>query len=237
MSTFLELCQSVAVESGTVPTIGEPLTVTGQTDPRLYRVVRWTREAWRQIQTSESHWRWMRGEFSGTTTSGTQRYLASDLGISTRFGQWILPDAPEYVDMTYYKTSTGQSGEQRMSYKPWNEFYRECLVGSVASNTGAPQIFTVTPDNKLAFYPIPDDTYTIRGQYMKSEQILAADTDEPEMPSQFHPLIEWLALGLLATFDESVVQKPMWKDYEEQYWGRLNRHQKVMKIGVGAPLA
>ena len=57
--TFLELCQEVADESGTVAGVPSFTTVSNATG-RLAKVVRWTRNAYRDIQNERSDWKWMR---------------------------------------------------------------------------------------------------------------------------------------------------------------------------------
>ena len=58
--TFLELCQRVDEESGTVAG-GQPTTVTGQSG-RLKTIVQWTAEAYQRIQTMRSTWLWLETE-------------------------------------------------------------------------------------------------------------------------------------------------------------------------------
>jgi hypothetical protein len=52
----------------------------------------------------------------------------------------------------------------------------------------------VDQKNQLVIGPQPDNTYTITGDFMRSAQILAADADTPEMPTQYHMLIAYLAM-------------------------------------------
>lgn len=195
MSTFLELCQKVARESGTVSgTL--PSTVVSQSG-RLAKVVYWTNDAWRQIQNRRNAWLWMRAEFTGTLTSGAPRYTAAGSFSLTRWAAWIL----EKDTVTIYKTSLGVADETQLLYMPWHQYRRSFERGTQTSNR--PNFYSVSPAGELCFGPRPDDTYTVRGEYRKSPQALAANTDTPELPDRFHEIVAWYAFILLAEHDEA----------------------------------
>ena len=207
MSTYLELCQAVARDSGTIPSLTDPSTVTSQTG-RLLRVVTWVNDAWREIQTQRDDWRWMFGMFTAASKalSGTQSYTPTALGITTRFAGWTGLYEVGKSQWSIFLTSDGQSTERTMTYVPWDVFYQQYLVGSF--DNGFPQYFTVAPDEKIYLHPTPDATYTLRGFYQKSPQALTVDGDVPEMPARFHDAIKWKALVLMAVFDEAFEQIP-----------------------------
>lgn len=203
MPTYLEICQQVAYDSGTVPVLGDPTTVVGQTDERLYGIVQWVAKAWTEIQISRPDWRWMRGEFSGSLSSGTQRYSATDLSI-TRFGRWHTTKWENSELFSRYLTADGATTAQFLQFMPdWDRFYRNFMIGSHAATEGEPLYVTIDPSNQLVFWPTPDATYTVRGAYWKSPQTLEADDDTPEMPERFHGAINYRALLHLTTFDEA----------------------------------
>ena len=87
MANFLTLCQEAAAESGVVAA-GQPLSVTGQVG-QLADFVRWVRDAYDMIQRSRRDWTWMQTEFAAPMIPGLGVYAASDLGIATRFGNWV----------------------------------------------------------------------------------------------------------------------------------------------------
>lgn len=197
MSTFLELCQMVARESGTVSGT-QPVAVTGQTG-RLAKIVYWVIEAWRQLQNRRSRWFWMEAEFSGTTTSGNARYTSSSFSL-TRWAAWIKRED----SLTIYKQSTGVSDERALIFMPWDMYRRTYDRGTQTNNY--PVHYSISPAGELCFGPVPDDTYVVQGLYRKSPQTLEANGDTPEMPAHFHDLIAWNALLLLAEHDEGEVQ-------------------------------
>ena len=58
-----------------------------------------------------------------------------------------------------------------------------------------PQLFTILPNNKVRFEPMPDAIYTIDGEYKRSTQTFAANDDVPtNLPDDFHMIIVWQAL-------------------------------------------
>jgi hypothetical protein len=192
--TFLELCQMTARESGTVSG-NLPSSAADQTG-RLAKIVYWTANAWKKIQTSKSSWKWMRGEFSGNTSAGTARYTAASFNI-TRLSSWIT----EHDTVTIYKQSTGVSDEGPISFIPW-AVYRSRYERSTQT-ADKPVHYTISPTNEFCLGPKPDDTYVVRGEYRKSAQDLDDNEDIPELPSDYHEIIAWYGLLLLAEHDEA----------------------------------
>ena len=194
MSTFLELCQKVARDSGTVSgTL--PSAVTSQSG-RLAKVVYWTAEAWRIIQNRRSAWLWMRAEYEKNLVAGTARYTASGFAL-TRWAEWIV----EKDTVTIYEASVGVSDEQPLVFMPWTTYRRTFERGTQTADR--PRYFSVSPAGELCFGPKPDVIYTVRGEYRKTVQELAANTDEPEMPARFHDLVAHYGFLLLAEHDEA----------------------------------
>jgi hypothetical protein len=75
------------------------------------------------------------------------------------------------------------------------------MVGTHAS--GVPQFWAVSPDNKMLLGPTPDKVYHVRFDYQTPVVTLAADTDEPAMPEDYHMVIVWEALKSVAGFDNA----------------------------------
>lgn len=233
MSTFLELCQAVARDSGTVSDLTAPSTVIGQTG-RLLRIVNWTAEGYRDIQRRRDDWRWLRREFSGQTIATVSRYALNT--TSERFKHWVFHSDSGEDTFSVYLTSAGQTGEGWLRYVPWDDFRRTRLFGSAAADTGKPRDITVDPLNRLVVHPIPDDIYTIRGEYYQAPQILTADADVPEMPEAHHEAIKWQALILLGTFDEAKEQIPAWVAFLNRHIASLERTQ-TPRVVLAGPLA
>lgn len=197
MTSFLQLCIDTARESGAVGRA--PTSVVGQTG-RQEKVVSWVREAYRQLQLSQPNWCWLRASFTGTLNIGQSSYNALGFGIASRFSGWI-GERPNYRPMTLYDPLIGVKDEafiKEISYEQWRRSYD---IGEQILQR--PTQYCIAPDRTLRFGAIPDAAYTVRGEYRRSPQILAADGDEPEMPEQFHSIIVWAAIMLMAKHDES----------------------------------
>lgn len=232
MSTFLQLSQQVASESGTISGT-QPSSVANQTG-RLGKIVQWTKDAWISIQTSHSTWRWMRGEFEGPTIANQQRYDGSDFGVTDRFADWICTFDQTEDRFSMHDPDIGVSDEGRLVYLDWDTFYTTQLRG--AQTAGKPYYFSIDPEGKLALSPKPDKAYIVRGPYLKDVQELSANGDIPEMPARFHRLIVEAALMYLGTHDESPNQLPLWRLQELKRFSELERDQ-LPKIQLCGPLA
>jgi len=234
MATFLQLCQDVARESGVVPTIGDPQSVVGQ-EGRLYRVVEWTQGAWADIQLQRTDWQWMQGDFEANTVAATRFYDGAAMGI-TRFSSWQWSGTGENEIFTIFDPVLGQATEGYLNVLDYDTFRRRAMIGAAVSETGMPAYVTVMPDGRLGFYPTPDRGYTIRGRYRKSNQIMTANADVPEMPVDFHAVIKWRALIFLGQFDEAVNQQPMFGMEFTRIMNLLRGHQ-LPRPSLGGPLA
>jgi hypothetical protein len=227
MSTFLQLCQMVARESGTVSGT-QPVAVTGQTG-RLGKIVFWVDEAWRQIQNRRNAWFWMDTEFSGTTTASSPRYTAASFSLSP-WAAWITKERT----LSIYLTATGVSDESYLMFMPWDTWKQRYDFGTQTNDR--PSYYSVSPAGELCFGPIPDDTYTVRGRYRKGAQSLTANGDIPEMPERFHDLIGWEALLLLQEHDEAQIPIAVAMRRRRELTSDLERDQ-LPPIEIGGPIA
>lgn len=192
---FLQLCQRVASESGTVSGDATPST-TARQGGRLLKIVTWTATAWQQIQNLHDDWLWMRAEFTGNLTAGAARYTGASFNL-TRWGRWII----EPETMTLYAAAQGPADEREICFMEWQEWRQRYTRG--VQTPGRPRHYTVSPAGELCFGPTPDQAYVAKGEYQKNAQTLAADTDIPELPDDsLHTVIVWKALILLGQYDE-----------------------------------
>ncbi len=233
MSTFLQLCQKVAQESGTISGT-QPASVVGQVG-RLKKVVDWTAEAWVDIQNLHDAWRWMQKTYSSTLTSSTSTYTPASFGISD-LREWKRDNLVSgYQPHTIYLTATGVSDEntlREMSYQDWRSFYDR---GSQTNNR--PTQYAITPAGEIAFGAIPDDTYTVRGEYSQSAVRMTANADIPGLPDAFHQIIVHKALMLLDEHDEAVFNVATATRNYAKYLTDLEKSQLPTIVIGGGPLA
>jgi hypothetical protein len=202
MATFLELCAKLARESGTINPA--PPAVTGQTG-RQAKGVGWIADAWTSIQNAHRDWRFLQGEFSGSLVADQTTYSATTWNID-RFAEWKgdrrTGRCGVYRPTTLYDPDLGQSDEgalNEISYEQWRLSYDR---GS--HDAMRPTVYAIAPDQTIRFGNKPDTAYTVRGEYRKTPQILAANGDIPDMPSRFHDAIVWRAIMLMSDSDEAV---------------------------------
>lgn len=196
MATFLELAQGLARESGSFdPSL--LTSVTGLTG-RPAKVVNWINKAYLNIQNSRRDWGWLVGDFTQNLISGSSVYTPMSFNL-TRFSNWVT-DRDWFLPMTIYDPVTGVSDETAL-YELTPEAFRSRYGRGDQSNQNRPIEYAISPRNEIMFGPIPDKTYTVRGQYQKGPQTLAVSNDVPEMPTRFHDMIVWEAHRLLLIHD------------------------------------
>ncbi len=64
-------------------------------------------------------------------------------------------------------------------------------------NQGTPQFWSMVSQNFM-FYPVPDQAYTARVDYILNPPDLAVSTDVPVLPSAYHDLLVWGAIAEIA---------------------------------------
>ena len=233
MSTFLELSQAVSRESGTISGTN-PTTVLSQ-QGRLLKIVDWVDQAHVAIQNLHAGWRWMQKTFEGNTTSGSGQYMAASWSI-TDLRDWLRDNKEDfYQPHTIYLTATGVSDEgalREISWQQWRTRY-----GRGLQTNNYPSEYAISPAGEFSLGPIPDDTYTVRGEYRQAAVRMTVDGDVPAMPAAFHEIIIWRALMMLAEFDEAVDQRA---SAVIKYSAHLEtlEHDQLPKIAIGGrPIA
>lgn len=220
-----------ARESGTFPAIA-PIT-TARPSGREGNVIAWVAEAWEQIQNESAAWLWMRRRFSGSLTAGIATYTPHAFGLD-RWADWVV----DRDNFTFYPAG-GQAQEAPLFYiADYLDWQRRYDRGT--QTPASPVAFSFSPAGEFCIGPVPDGAYVIRGDYRVTPQILAADTDVPEMPERFHKLIAWEACRLLAEQDEGELHIAVFLRRARQLRTALNRDQlpKIRKayVSIGSDL-
>lgn len=170
-------------------------------------------EAWRDIQTRERDWDWMRVLASFTTVAGQDEYPlgtgAGTVGVAAAsFGHWKVDTFRNYV------TSVGTNSEfpmDWMEFDAWRDTYR---FGALRSTRSRPTTIAVTPDHGIALGPNVNDGYTVTGYYYSAPTVLALKDDVPVLPERFHMAIVWRAAELFCG------------EQDEDKYVRLEAHAK-----------
>ena len=233
--TFLQLCSRLRQEVAYADS--GPSAVTSQTGAHA-RCVDWIIESWNEIQNRHTTWRWMRRAFNFNTTASQEDYAygaVTDTVASaaiSRFKKWEITDRRNPPKC--YLTASGVGVEYWLSYIPWDTF--RALYKISTEQEGQPAHISIGPDNKLYLGPTPDAIYTITGEYQRSAQVLAANADTPECPSDYHMLIVYRAMEDAGFFEngEEILQRSNLK--AKRLMRQLEMDQLPM-ISMAGPMA
>ncbi len=197
--TFLQLCQALSRESGTVSNFGsQPSSVVDQVG-RNAKIVAWVAQAWVDIQNMHRTWRFRRKEFTSALSISAGEYTANSFSLSDH-SFWAGSRAEPDV-YTLYDSSTGVSDETSLAWMPWERFTR--LYRRGAQTDGRPIHWSVSPTGSLHVGPAPDKAYVFKGEYVRTAQQMTANADEPICPADYHMIIVWYALLRLVGADEA----------------------------------
>lgn len=235
MSTFLQLCVDARRECG-IPGSG-PTAVTSQSG-ELGRIVNWVADSYIEIQNRHPDWRWLRNGFTLTTAASDDTYAYGDANDDTtgtaitRFSHWRLNDT--FDPPKIYLSSAGSGTQRWLTWTPWEAFKTLYKIGT--QNEGAPVHITVDPADNIVLGPTPDGIYVINGDYQKSAQVLAADADTPEMPSQYHMLVAWEAVIKYGHYESAGEFIATGQRNASRLMRQLERNQKT-PMRIGRPMA
>lgn len=193
MSTFVQLANEMRSLSGVQGT--GPADVTTAVNIEL-KIVNYIINAWIDIQSNAKRWKWMQLDYLPVGGNPLQSIATTS--------DYVLSGVHETRTGTFrsYLTATGTSGRQPMIWVPWNR-YRATYDMTTQTSDDRPLVVTRRPNGDLRFYPTPDAVYSLEFEYMKTAQVLAVNTDVPEMPSEFHQLIVYEALKRYGTAEDA----------------------------------
>ncbi len=234
MSTYLQLCQAVRRDCSVTGTLS---TVVGQSG-MLERVVEWVALSYLQLQNKHNDWRWLRYGWTVNTVADDDTYAYGDCtdittsSAITRFQEWAIRDRDNPPKC--YLQSAGVGTEYWLTYVPWPQFRIVYKKGT--QNSAAPQWISTDPQNNIVLGPAPSAVYVVSGEYQRSAQVLSADGDTPEMPSDFHDLIYYGAMEMYAGHTGAQEKLFRVKNERPRLMRALERNQ-LPEVGVAGPLA
>jgi len=202
-----------------------PVSVIGQTG-QMGQVVDWIAAAYNDVQTAHSTWRFLRTDFDFDTIATVNTYTAAAISI-TDLATWVKESFQIYSAVT---------DEQYLWFEPWKTFRPVYRFGSNRTQSVRPTVISIKPNNSLILWAIPDDTYTVTGEYYKSSASMATDVAVPNFPDRFHMILVWKALmyyGAFAAAEEKYAQG-------ENEYGRFLRDLEIDQLEkplYGEPLA
>lgn len=229
---YLELTQRLARECGVAGT--GPTTSVNQTG-ESGRLFNWINAAWLEIQGLHNTWNWMRKKFAWETVAGTGDYLPSAL-TNTLTGSAMTDLRYWYKDMfRCQKKSIGVQDEQWLVEWEYNVFRNTYRFNVQVNNR--PVVFAENPQGKaIMLGPIPDDVYIITGEYQKRAWSLTNDTDEPDIPEEYHLMLVYKAMQYYAMYESA---PEVLSQGKTQYQALLTQleHEQLQEVYLGNPLA
>lgn len=204
--TYLQLVARLRSKAGI--TGSGPLTVLNQSE-EMARLVDWIAEAYEDIQNKHEDWYFMRYDFTFNTSIAQSTYARSII-TAPALENWKVDS------LRIYTTATGVDDQQWLLYRDWDYFRDTRLFSSVAAQTGRPIDFTVKPDKTLQLWPIPNNVYTVTGEYYRTAHVMTLDADTP-LFTQYQSAIMYNALMAYAAY----VENPSLYAYAQKEYGRL----------------
>lgn len=177
--TLLEMVQKAIRKSGAK--VDVPTTVSGATG-LVELFVEWVQDAWKEIQLERLGWHW--------------RVLRDQvMAITSATDEYDMPSTLESINLRTVTIYSAVADEALMSYISYDEWRRRRDLATRA--TGRPTCFCITPNDKLALYPQPDDTYTLRYDGILKVEILDNTNDNAtptNIADEYQDGIVWLAV-------------------------------------------
>ena len=208
---LLELTQTVARFSGTV----DPRVITSAANSqgRVRNIVEYVREAWLEIQNEAQAWRFL------TVALPENARLVPGISVVTHqvllgpalqetWANWLLgTGASRTVPLSVWPVDN-RSAERDLDVLSWGEFRISYRQGRTAENPpmGQPQVVAIDPQDRLNFWPSPDQPYQLAGTYRRLPQELLNDDDSPIILPNHHMVIVRAALLKLYRHDEAPPQ-------------------------------
>jgi hypothetical protein len=224
---FLQLAQSLRQECG-VSGSG-PATTVGQSG-EARRLVDYVNSAWLEIQGMHDAWFFMRGAFSFQTAAGVGDYTPAAAGLTSH--RYWFKDT-----LRTYRTALGIIDEQWLVEWEYQTFRNTYRFGLQTTQQGRPFVFAERPqDNAIMMGSVPDDIYTVVGEYQRRPEKLVADTDVPGIPENLHMVIVYKAMEYYGLFESAgeVLQRA--RVGFSSLRGQLEREQ-LPSVYLGNPLA
>lgn len=183
---YLTMCSNVASMAGLS---GQISGVTGQTGD-LNRITRLVREACTYVESLWGDWKFLYG---------------GPLPLVLQEGIAIYSVPSVYSLYRWNKDAMYIDGHHIPRCNVFEYHERPIREGDLFE--GRPVSVVIRPDNSLQFINIPDQSYNFTADYYKRPMLLVNNTDLPNVPQIFCPVIEAEALRRYANYDNAVELK------------------------------
>ena len=223
---YLQLVQRLRLECG-IPGSG-PTTVIGNTG-EMSRLCTWINQAWTELQEYRPDWDWMRKDVSFNTIAGKNKYSPTTDILLSDFGQWKMDS------FRIYPTSAGISSQILLQPYEYNGFRDSYLLATRQTTLARPIAISEAPDKSLVLGLVPDQEYTVTGEYFVTPVELVLDTDTPLIPIRFHMAIVYKAMMKYGMYEAAAEVFQSSENLLSSMLNRLEQNQTPM-ITIGHSL-
>lgn len=210
---FVDLVEALRIECGVS---GSPVVSTSNLSGELNRLKKWIGDAWFEIQTSKTQWKFMYTNFSFSLTPLKQYYTPTDAGV---------PNVDVWKEDSFWIESValGLPDQQPIGRMDWEHFREMYIRGQ--QNAQRPICLSVHPNLNLYFGPLPDAVYNITGEAWLAPTRLVNDADTPSMPERFQAVIVYEAMKKYAGYESAndVMTRAMRE--AKPLWSALTQNQ------------
>lgn len=202
--TFLELVQRLHTQVGALGNVPSTVDVASLRNEDL-RMVQWISQANDYVQALWSGWNFLRViDFPIDTVADTR-----DITAPAMLDRWDL--------------ATFKINGDPLEAVEYDGVRADCFD---LDTTNIPSRVVVLPNNNLRFDPIPDTTYNVTADYIRSPVPLVNNDDVSPIPARFHSnVILGRAMVLYGNFENAAEMVQQGQDLFEGYIGQLESSQ------------
>ncbi len=179
---FLQLVQKTWQESGLSGNVADVSSASGM----QLHFVNWVRDAWVEIQRESDEWVFMKQSSTFSTIAAQEEYPKGIIAL-----QQLKKPLAAYVLVNGMYQSLGLVVSPQSATE----------LNRLNKQNGQPSVCYYR-NSVFSFDTIPDQAYTVKVYFVRTEQELLLNTDIPIMDDNYHRAIVWRALEQYARYDE-----------------------------------
>jgi hypothetical protein len=243
--TYLQLCQLTHrliragnAQAGTKPSA---IPVPANQDQIEYDIAAMVPRAWEWVQNEHPSWLFMRKQGSFSLTAGTRTYTLATIQAAITDYYGFIPFYASSSFPYYFIRDPGATTVQDYPYA-YLEYiqFRGLMDRRPRPANFIPTMLTEWPDKTIEVDPAPNlapsgGNWQIGFDYRRTNQVLTLQDDVPLLPPEFHELIAWVAVRMLAEIrqEQSMVYSAALREIDS-YMNKLKaRYLPVVTVSTG----
>lgn len=230
--TYLQLCQFAHryLRSGNQQPGSLPAAIpeVANQDQVVYDIIYTVPKAWEWVQNEHPSWNFMRKQGTLNLTIGQRLYTLTQIQaqISDYYGFipfWATSQMPYFLEYDPGALIPQDYIYPFIEYTEWRGYWDRLP----RPTGGQPNRLTERPDKTLEVDPAPlaassGQAWALRFDYRIKNQVLAASSDIPILPPEFHELIGWVTIRMIT--ESRMSSDPLYMramSEQESYMNRL----------------